>query len=189
VCMKKTLSWLAVILLPVVVIGGIRAMSRDMSRRNLEWPTQMQYSPAYASQSPNPILPNGMTQQMPVPGTLPRGFQPFRYGAGPEEAERAGRELSNPIELTEANLARGQQVYSNQCAVCHGATGAGDGPLIPKYPNPPSYNTDKSKALADGNMFHAITVGRNNMPSHAAQVAPDDRWKVILYIRRLQGKL
>jgi hypothetical protein len=37
-------------------------------------------------------------------------------------------------------------------------------------------------------MFHVITMGRNNMPSHAAQVSADDRWKAILYIRKLQGK-
>lgn len=186
--MKRIFSWLSVILLPVVVLGGIHLISRDTSRRNLEWPTQMQYSPAYASQSPNPVWPDGMTQRMPVPGTLPRGFRPFRYGSGPEEAERTGRELRNPFEPVEENLARGEAIYANYCAVCHGTTGAGDGPLIPKYPNPPSYITDKSKALADGYMFHTITMGRANMPSHAAQVGPDDRWKVILYIRKLQGK-
>ncbi|HXU09678.1 MAG TPA: cytochrome c, partial [Blastocatellia bacterium] len=101
---------------------------------------------------------------------------------------RAGAELKNPFQPAEENLARGQQVFNNYCAVCHGATGAGDGPLIPKYPNPPAYATDKSKALADGNMFHVITLGRNNMPSHAAQVSVDDRWKLILYIRKLQGR-
>jgi hypothetical protein len=37
-------------------------------------------------------------------------------------------------------------------------------------------------------MFHVITMGRNNMPSHAAQVAHDDRWKVILHVRKLQGR-
>jgi len=186
--MKRTLSWSGVILLPVVVLGGLLLLNRNTAARNLEWPTQMQYSPAYLSQTPNPVLPNGMTDQPPVAGTIPRGFQPFHYGAGPEEAVRAGNELKNPFPPTEENLARGQQVFNNYCAVCHGATGAGDGPLIPKYPNPPAYNTDKSKSLADGVMFHVITLGRNNMPSHAGQVSADDRWKVILYIRRLQGK-
>jgi mono/diheme cytochrome c family protein len=149
----------------------------------------MQYSPAYLSQTPNPVLPNGMTEQPPVPGTIPRGFKPFHYGPGTDEAERAGRELKNPFEATPENLARGEFIFTNYCAVCHGATGAGDGPIIPKYPNPPSYLTDKSKSLADGNMFHVITLGRNNMPSHAGLVSYDDRWKVILYIRKLQGKL
>ena len=184
--MKHKITWLGVILLPVVVLGGINVLSRDDGARNLEWPTQMQYSPAYGSQSPNPVFPGGMTQQPPVAGTIPRGHQPFHFGPGPEEAARAGVELKNPFEPTEEHLTRGQQVYSSYCAVCHGATGAGDGPIIPKYPNPPSYKTDKSKQLADGTMFHVITVGRNNMPSHAALVSADDRWKVILFIRKLQ---
>jgi mono/diheme cytochrome c family protein len=148
----------------------------------------MQYSPAYRSQTANPILPLGMTAQPAVTGTVPRGFQPFHYGPDAAESERAGRELLNPLSPTAENLARGQYIYVNYCAVCHGATGGGDGPLIPKYPNPVSYQTEKSKALPDGTMFHVITLGRNNMPAHAAQVSADDRWRVILYIRKLQGK-
>ena len=186
--MKKKASWLGVVLLPVVVLGGLHLMNRDNAARNLEWPTQMQYSPAYLSQTPNPVLPNGMTQQMPVAGTIPRGYSPFHYGSSPEEAIRAGNELMNPFQPTEESLTRGQQVFNNYCAVCHGSSGAGDGPLIPKYPNPPAYNTEKSRALADGNMFHVITVGRKDMPSHAALVSSDDRWKAVLYIRKLQGK-
>jgi mono/diheme cytochrome c family protein len=186
--MKNRASWLGVILLPVIVLGGLLLMNRNNAQRNLEWPTQMQYSPAYLSQTPNPVLSNGITQQMPVAGTIPRGHQPFHYGPGPEEASRAGAELKNPFPPTEENLARGRQVFNNYCAVCHGTTGAGDGPLIPKYPNPPAYNTDKSKALEDGNMFHVITLGRKDMPSHAALVSFDDRWKAVLHIRKLQGK-
>jgi mono/diheme cytochrome c family protein len=186
--MRRTVSWLLVILFPIVVVGGMAAMSRNPNVRNFEWPTQMQYSPAYRSQTLNPVLPYGMTQQPAVAGTVPRGFQPFHYGPDQAEAERAGRELKNPFQPTAENLARGQYIFSNYCVACHGVTGAGDGPLIPKYPNPPSYQTAASKALPDGNLFHVITMGRNNMPSHAAQVGADDRWKVILYIRKLQGK-
>lgn len=186
--MKQKLAWLSVLFLPVVILGGIYAMSRDPAKRNLEVPTQMKYSPASLSQTVNPVLPFRMTEQPPVPGTIPRGFTPFHYDAIPADAERAGRELVNPFAPTEENLARGEQVFTNYCVMCHGASGAGDGPLIPKYPNPPSYKSDKSKALADGTLYHIITLGRNNMPAHAAQVSSDDRWKVILYIRRLQGK-
>lgn len=186
---RKIISWLFVFLLPLVVVGGLYGLSRDLTQRNREWPTQMQYSPAYRSQTANPVLPDGITQQSPVAGTIPRGFQPFHYAARPEEAARAGRELTNPFRPTEENLARGAYIYANNCVICHGATGAGDGPIIPKYPNPPSYLTDASKSLPDGTMFHVITMGRNNMPSHAGQVSADDRWKTILYIRRLQGKV
>lgn len=187
--MKTKLWWLAMILLPVLVTGGLLALRRDVASKNLEFPTQMQYSPAYLSQTANPVLPQGMTQQAPVVGTIPRGYQPFHFGGGLAEAERAGRELSNPFQATPDNLARGEQVYNNYCAVCHGASGGGDGPIIPKYPNPPAYTTEKSKSQPDGAMYHVISLGRNNMPSHAALVSAEDRWKVVLYIRKLQGKV
>lgn len=187
--MKRTTQWVAVFLAPTIVLGGMRLLSRDVTVRNREWPTQMAYSPAYRSQTVNSVLPYGMTEQPPVPGTIPRGFKPFRYGPEPSESDRAGRELKNPFSAAPENLARGQYIFSNYCAVCHGATGAGDGPIIPKYPNPPSYLTERSKSLPDGTLFHIITLGRGHMPPHAAQVSTDDRWKVILYIRHLQGKV
>lgn len=186
--MRRMITWVLVIMFPIVVVGGMSLTSRNVGVRNLEWPTQMQYSPAYLSQTVNPVLPLGMTAQPAVPGTVPRGFQPFHYGPDQAEADRAGRELKNPFPSTADNLARGQYIFVNYCAVCHGAGGAGDGPLIPKYPNPPAYQTEQSRALPDGALFHVITAGRNNMPSHAAQVSAEDRWKVILYIRKLQGK-
>ena len=113
--MRRTLTWLAVIMLPVVVIGGVRVMNRDVGVRNREWPSQMQYSPASRSQTANPVLPYQMTEQPPVSGTVPRGFQPFHYGPDQAEADRAGRELKNPFQPTAENLARGQYVFSNYC--------------------------------------------------------------------------
>jgi cytochrome c5 len=185
--MKNILVWSGTILLPVVVCGAMYLLGRDLTVRNREWTTQMQYSPAYLSQTSNPVLPNHLTEQMPVEGTIARGHQPFHYGASEGEAIRAGRELKNPFAPTAENLARGQYIFSNYCSVCHGTSGGGDGAIIPKYPNPPSYKTATSRNLPDGSMFHVITLGRKDMPAHAAQVSADDRWKVILYIRKLQA--
>lgn len=185
--MKRALHFLAYILLPVIVLGGMMIFNRNLGQRNREFPTQMALSPAYHSQTANPVLPGRVTAQPPVAGTIPRGFMPFHYGSTPAEATRAGEELKNPFEKTAENLARGTYVFTNNCAVCHGTGGAGDGPVIPKYPNPPAFQTDTSRALADGEMFHVITRGRNNMPAHESQVSAEDRWKVILYIRQLQA--
>lgn len=186
--MTRRLTACFFILLPAIVVGGAVMFSRDLTQRNRELPTQMQYSPASLSYTANPILPNGMTMQPPPAGTIRRGYMPLHYQATLEDEARAGRELVNPFKPTPENIERGHYIFTNSCAVCHGTTGAGDGSIIPKYPNPPSYKTDASRALPDGAMFHAITYGRNNMPSHAAQVEPDDRWKVILYIRTLQAQ-
>lgn len=185
--MRRFITIAGYVLLPVVVLGGMVIFSRDVRVRNREYPIEMGVSPAYRSQTANPVLPGGLTAQRPVQGTIPRGFTPFRYGTTPEEATRAGQELTNPFKPTKENLARGKYVFTNNCAVCHGAGGGGDGPIIPKYPNPPAYQTDKSRALSDGELFHVITRGRLNMPPHESQVSADDRWKVVLYIRELQA--
>ena len=141
----------------------------------------------YESFSPNPVLAQGMTLQSPAPGSVPRGIQPFHYGPGPEEAVRAGRELKNPLATTPEALARGDVVFHTICVTCHGAAGEGDGPVVPRFPAPPSLTAPHARGLADGQIFHIITRGQGLMPSHAAQVVPEDRWKVALYVRQLQG--
>jgi mono/diheme cytochrome c family protein len=39
--------------------------------------------------------------------------------------------------------------------------------------------------MKDGQLFHIITFGQGNMPSYAAQVDRDDRWKVVRFVRGL----
>jgi len=40
--------------------------------------------------------------------------------------------------------------------------------------------------MPDGQMFHTITHGLNLMQSYAAQIAVEDRWAIIAYVRALQ---
>ncbi len=42
---------------------------------------------------------------------------------------------------------------------------------------------EKTINRPDGEIYHVITVGGAAMGSHASQIKPDDRWKIILYIR------
>lgn len=56
------------------------------------------------------------------------------------------------------------------------------------YPPPPPWTSEKSRTLKDGELFHVISYGRNNMPSHRRQLSQDDRWKTVLYIRDLQHR-
>lgn len=130
---------------------------------------------------------NGQTLMLPPEGTVAAGAHVLAYGPGPQEALRAGRELRNPMAAEAGNLERGRKVYETVCIVCHGPQGMGDGPIIGRFPNPPSLQAARAKALPDGQVFHIITRGQGIMPSHAAQVLPDDRWRVILYLRHLQG--
>ncbi len=160
---------------------------RDPKRPGYEFLPDMAHSVPYDSFAPNPNFKDGKTLQAPPAGTIPRGFMSYAYGTTPEEAERAGRELVNPVAPDAAALARGEKVYRHFCLICHGEKGEGDGPLIPKYPNPPSFHTAALKNYSDGRLFHIITVGSGQMASYASQIKPADRWKLVHYLRKIQG--
>ncbi len=170
--------------------GGLWAARRDFARPNLAvfW-DDMADSPAYASQSANRVFANGRTEQNPPPGTLARGARPLHFGPGDSERDRAGARLKNPFGPAPENLARGRFVFENYCAQCHGREGLGDGPVSQLHPelgfpaaSEPIYQ------MPDGALFHVITFGNNNMPSHASQLSAEDRWKVIDYLRVLQRR-
>ena len=182
--MKRTclIGWVSVL---IVVSTGC---ATDSQKRGYEYVPDMAATAAYPSFSPNPVTRDGLTLQHPVVGTIPRGFQSFHFRATPEDAERAGRELRNPFPATAEVLREGKSYYETFCFVCHGAHGQGDGPLVPKIPNPPSYTSARVLAMAPGQMFHVITMGSGRMPSYASQISADERWKTVAYVRFLQNQ-
>jgi mono/diheme cytochrome c family protein len=164
------------------------AVRPDPGAPNIEILADMAHSVAYASFSPNPVLPDGKTMQPPVPGTVPRGFETLHYQAGEQEALRAAVELKNPLDPQKAKE-RGAVVYQNFCTPCHGGQLRGDGAVaLHGYPAPPNLKGEKSMKLAEGQMFHILTFGQKKMPSYASQLTPDDRWSVIAYVKSVQNE-
>ncbi|HEX8179062.1 MAG TPA: cytochrome c [Pyrinomonadaceae bacterium] len=103
-------------------------------------------------------------------------------GAG---AEADATEL--PFPITEQVLERGRERYQIYCALCHGATGFGDGMIVRRgYRRPPSYHDDRLRQAPVGHFFDVITNGWGAMPDYSAQVPVQDRWAIIAYIRALQ---
>jgi hypothetical protein len=44
-------------------------------------------------------------------------------------------------------------------------------------------------SFAPGRIFHVITLGSGKMPSYAAQLSADDRWKIVTHVMvSLQGR-
>lgn len=164
----------------------VGACGKPAEKRGFEYMPDMVYSVAYDSFAPNPVTRDGLTLQRPVRGTIPRGFLPLHYAATPEDAERAGRELHNPEPPTAATRLAGQVLYETYCAVCHGTRGEGDGPLVPKIPNPPSYTSEHVRNMPEGRLFHVITFGSGRMPSYASQLPARDRWLVAAHVKTLQ---
>ena len=177
------------LLLAVIVsVTASWILSSDPTKPNFEFLPQMAHSPRYNTFAPNPNYANGSTLQSPEPGTIPRGFVPLHYAATPQDALRAGDELKSPLDANNVRAKqRGEFVFANFCAVCHGAGGAGNGAVPQRgYPAPPSLLIDHALKMKDGQMFHVLTYGQNNMPSYASQLTREDRWNVILYLRAIQ---
>jgi len=182
---------IVLLFLLILMMGIIFIVRRDYSTRNVELLPGMVSSVAYRPQSANVNFSDGKTLQRPVDGMVVQGFERLFYTATPEDALRAGQELSSPLDLKDstADLARGAIVFGNICKPCHGATGAGDG-VVPQrgYPPPPSFFAESAMKMKDGQIFHIVTYGQLNMPPLAMQVARLDRWRVMKYIRTLQDK-
>lgn len=150
----------------------------------IEYMPDMAYSARLNAQHEDPLRPDESVMRVPVPGTVPRGYTPYRFAQA--DTTQAALELVNPLPRTAAVLARGQKVFMTFCVVCHGPMGDGHGYQVPPFPQPPVLFSQKVMNWPDGRIFHVITRGQNVMPSYAAQILPEDRWAVIHYVRVLQ---
>jgi mono/diheme cytochrome c family protein len=149
----------------------------------------MTYSQAYESMTPNTVFADSQSQQLPVAGTIPRGYKPFHFENTLEDYSRAGDELENPLIATEDNISQGRYLYGIYCAICHGESGEGNGPIVQreKFPPPPTFFNDYMMTLPDGKMFYSVHFGKGLMGSYASQLSQEERWKVILYINKMQN--
>lgn len=173
----------------VAAVGARWVIPGDPAQRNVRVLPNMVDSVPLDAQSPAPAFADGLGMRTPPAGSIARGHLPLRYAATPEDAARAGQELTNPFAPEPAHLARGAAVYAGFCRVCHGAEGLGDGIVTRRgVPPPPSLLAENALNMPDGRMFHVLTYGQGNMASYAAQVDRDDRWKAILHVRSLQGR-
>jgi len=173
---------------------------RGKRDRGWEYAPNMYESVPYNPDSPDPVGKLGTSSQVPVSGTIPTAgtYVPFNYANSLDGYEAAGKEMKNPFEATPANIAQGKQLFIGYCSHCHGYTGQGDGAvaLDQAAVKPPSYSNGNSsrsgpgqmKNLTDGKIYHTITYGVNNMGPHASQLNPEERWKIVLYVHRLQQR-
>ncbi|CBL46639.1 Cytochrome c, class I:Iron permease FTR1 precursor [gamma proteobacterium HdN1] len=84
------------------------------------------------------------------------------------------------------DLARGAALYQQQCASCHGKTGAGDGAAAAELDPPPIAFTDMDRAdqRSPLSLYQTITqgVGGTSMAAYAKIFSEDEHWALAYYV-------
>lgn len=95
----------------------------------------------------------------------------------------------NPVEVNDASIARGKELYTAECFSCHGATGKGDGPGVKDLEKKPEdLSLAKTQDQTDGALFWKISEGRKPMPAMAEKWDENKRWDVVNYLRTFKKK-
>jgi mono/diheme cytochrome c family protein len=113
-----------------------------------------------------------------------RPAQEHQHGAA-WRPPAAAEERRNPVPGTTDSVGAGQQLYAQNCLVCHGTRGKGDGPGMPPLPHaPPDLAAAPVQRQTDGALFWKITTGNPPMPPWAS-LSEQDRWNLVNYLRAL----
>ncbi|CAM2810568.1 c-type cytochrome [Flavobacterium frigoris] len=164
------------------------ASCHNNSAPNYQYFPNMYQSIGYETYSESSAFKNGKEGQLPVTGTINRGFEPYEYENTPEGYDLAKANLKSPLDSLGRNSGEGQALFEIYCISCHGTSGNGKGKLVEreKFLGVPSY---KDRVITEGSIFHVVTYGLNAMGSHANQLSVHERWLVADYVLKLKSQL
>ncbi|MCA9130555.1 MAG: DUF3341 domain-containing protein, partial [Planctomycetales bacterium] len=99
-----------------------------------------------------------------------------------------------PLQVDEDLLNLGKRKFEQNCAVCHGFGGYGDGLVSQRAVNlaqgnwlePTNLHSDIIQKQPVGRIYYTIANGKGKMAGYAASLTPKERWAVVLYVRALQ---
>jgi mono/diheme cytochrome c family protein len=197
--------------LAIVAVFGLRGQKSTGSP--IEVFPDMVRQPKVRAQAPLGFFADGRGARVPVPDTVPIGYElpkpsnessaaaesPSQESMGSHLGFSSGTEYyatgqmgtnwgtGLPVTVTAELMARGQQRFNINCAVCHGMTAAGDG-ITKQYglTTVVSLQDERIRKMADGEIFNTITHGKNTMLAYGPNVSVPDRWAIIAYLRALQ---
>ncbi len=179
---------------------GVRG--RVSENRPLMLVPDMDFQPRVDAQSESEFFADGRSMRTPPAGTVPFGGGDYASDAGAPtpnadmlagdesyyQGKKNGKFVENfPLALDIALIERGRERFNIYCAVCHGGAGMGNGITTKRgLVGVPNYHDERLRKLPVGEIYSAITNGKGQMASYAAQVAPRDRWAIVAYVRALQ---
>lgn len=111
------------------------------------------------------------------------------HGGTPWNAPERAAHRSNPVLATDGAIDRGQMIFHQNCELCHGPKGKGNGPMSTSLtPKPADLSSDHVQSQTDGALFWKILSGRGMMPTTQSTLSDEQRWALVDYIRTLAPK-
>lgn len=186
------IAFIAVVALPLA-LTGCRGMKSE--RAPIHPNPNMDHQQRFEEQEANPFFENGASMRMPVSGTVARGHLRTTANAPFELGRDASGQFvaANPMDVSAALLARGQERFNIYCTPCHGFVGDGRGIVMAGnggqgfgFVPAPTYHSEFLRGVPDGYIYDVMANGVRSMPSYGHEIAPTDRWAIVAYIRALQ---
>lgn len=194
---------LSLALICVLVVGIFGFRGDKFHKRPLILFPDMDRQDKVLQQEPSDFFSDGLASRKPVGGTVVHAAEhsifPVDFGEGRSGYYYTGAiddyyanglpgELGLHAGNVEAFLRRGHERYQIYCAVCHGASGNGQG-VTSAYgvPGIANLHVFPRSAYPDGRIFNVITKGKGNMSGYGATIPVRDRWAIVAYVRALQA--
>jgi mono/diheme cytochrome c family protein len=192
--------FLLILLTGVAVVAGIAGLRGHLSRKPpIEIIPDLNRQFKLRPEQPNAFFANGLSSQLPPPGTVARS-QPVQTVSGPvypyEDSPvntgcltgTTNFVSTNPLPVTPPLLRQGQEQFEIYCTPCHGSLGDGNGitKKLGVMPAVANLHDQRIVEMADGEIFNTITHGKGLMAAYGPTVSVRDRWAVIAYLRALQ---
>jgi mono/diheme cytochrome c family protein len=196
----------------IVAVFGFRGQTSTGSP--IEVFPDMVRQPKVRAQAPLGFFSDGRGARVPVPGTVPLGYEmpkpgseatpgaapvPGEMNAQPQLGFTSGTDYYNtgkmganwgtgfPMQVDGSLMERGKERFNINCAICHGPTAAGDG-ITKQYGMATivTLQDERIRKMSDGEIFNTITHGKNTMMAYGPSITVSDRWAIIAYLRALQ---
>jgi len=192
--------FLLIFLTLVAVVFGIAGRRGHLSRKPpIVIIPDMNRQFKLRPEQPNSFFANGLSSQLPPPGTVPRS-QPMQTLNGPvypyeDSPANTGRITgttnfveTNPLPVTPALLRQGREQFEIYCTPCHGALGDGNGIMkkLGVMPAVANLHDKRIVKMTDGEIFNTVTHGKGLMAAYGPTVPVKERWAIIAYVRVLQ---
>ncbi|NBV24360.1 MAG: cytochrome c [Proteobacteria bacterium] len=187
---------LGFILLSLTVFGIAGRRGTDFRKPPLEIFNDMVRQAKLRPQVPNSFFADGRSSQPHVPGTVAQRVGGMNNDTWQGTAKNTGLTPGTtnfvatiPVPVTTAVLARGRERYNISCLPCHGAVGDGNGitKKIGAMPVVANLLDKNAIVIPDGQIFQIISNGKApNMQGYASNIAIEDRWAIVAYVRSLQ---